>query len=159
MHMKLTCVCAYSQAISCRSSYLSKFRESHFIFDLDDWLLRFDGDISLAVIIVNRLVLNLRQLGGVRSEIVESGPLVSDPIFASGGVLGNIGAPLRYGWDDADVEGQGDGGGTNTKWISPSIGMGNDSEVQSAYALELLSRVEEEVHGQHAVIEEIGAGI
>lgn len=41
----------------------------------------------------------------------------------------------------------------------PSTGMGKESEAQSAYALEPLSHVEEEMHGQHAVIEEIRAEV
>lgn len=48
----------------------------------------------LSIILVNRLVLNLRQAGRAHDEMTST---VSMPAFATNPVLGNIGAPLRYG--------------------------------------------------------------
>ncbi len=53
-------------------------------------------------ILINRLILGLRQIGnGANDTDVESLSLAR---FASGSILGNIGAPLRAGGDEDEDE-------------------------------------------------------
>ncbi|TDL18622.1 hypothetical protein BD410DRAFT_842667 [Rickenella mellea] len=65
----------------------------------------------LTVILINRLVLNLRQVSHIQEENVPTlGEIgtIPEPAFATNSILGNLGAPLRVGrdgdYDDDEIE-------------------------------------------------------
>lgn len=62
-------------------------------------------------------MLNLRQLGARDSSTGVPGSIVSEPEFASGSILGNIGAPLCFG-----------DGGSNAGWEEEETG---DTEMRN----------------------------
>ncbi len=60
---------------------------------------------SLSAVLVNRLVLNLRQLGHSGENANDTGMTdFSEMSFAMGAVLGNIGSSLRDGSDDCELD-------------------------------------------------------
>ncbi|TDL18633.1 hypothetical protein BD410DRAFT_806357 [Rickenella mellea] len=64
----------------------------------------------LTIILINRLVLSLRQVSHIRGNVPTLGAIgtIQEPAFATNPVLGNLGAPLRLGieedYDDDEVE-------------------------------------------------------
>ncbi|TDL16097.1 hypothetical protein BD410DRAFT_795730 [Rickenella mellea] len=59
----------------------------------------------LTIILVNRLVLNLRQVSRVQegnTPTLNAIGTIKEPAFATNPILGNLGAPLRVGPGDDD---------------------------------------------------------
>ncbi|TDL21683.1 hypothetical protein BD410DRAFT_866715 [Rickenella mellea] len=71
-------------------------------------IIRGIGNIRLTVILINRLVLNLRQVSHLQEGhalTLDATGTIREPVFATNSILGNIGAPLRVGSeDDGEVE-------------------------------------------------------
>ncbi|TDL16099.1 hypothetical protein BD410DRAFT_650335 [Rickenella mellea] len=57
----------------------------------------------LAVILTNRLVLNLRQVSHIQEVNPTIGTFQAEPEFARNSLIGNLGAPLRIDSDDDDI--------------------------------------------------------
>ncbi|TDL16090.1 hypothetical protein BD410DRAFT_650112 [Rickenella mellea] len=65
----------------------------------------------LTIILINRLVLNLRQVSHLKTgnaSTLGAIDTIQEPAFATNSLLGNIGAPLRVGpeedYDDDEIE-------------------------------------------------------
>ncbi|TDL18638.1 hypothetical protein BD410DRAFT_488951 [Rickenella mellea] len=60
----------------------------------------------LTIILINRLVLNLRQVShlqeGANAPTLGTFGTIEEPAFATNSLLGNLGAPLRVGQEDDD---------------------------------------------------------
>lgn len=83
--------------------------------------LHLDGKIDrLQWIIVNRLVLNLKQTArnGEHDTEFQQRTGLPEPVFASNGTLGNIGAPLRVDYLDINEEASIDDEGYSTTYNS-----------------------------------------
>ncbi|TDL17364.1 hypothetical protein BD410DRAFT_843645 [Rickenella mellea] len=72
-----------------------------------NWLIVLSAiNNPLTVILINRLVLNLRQVSRLQegnAPTLNAIGTIQEPAFATNSLLGNLGAPLRMGPEDDDV--------------------------------------------------------
>ncbi|TDL18624.1 hypothetical protein BD410DRAFT_792990 [Rickenella mellea] len=84
----------------------------------------------LTVILITRLVLNLRQVShsqeGYPPTLGAIGT-IQEPAFAINSILGNLGAPLRVGPGDDDVIEE--MGSVDVRQVAEERGMAEDSEI------------------------------
>lgn len=54
------------------------------------------------MIVINRLILNLNQVGHRGDNDDSIGTISTGPVFATNTILGNIGAPLKNDYEDSE---------------------------------------------------------